>query len=98
MVKRVRGTQDILPQDTYSWQKIEEVARRFFSLYGYQEIRTPILEEASLFNRSLGEATEIVQKQMFRVERDNDHLVLRPEGTASVIRAYLENNLDKKRA
>jgi histidyl-tRNA synthetase len=98
MVKRVRGTQDILPQDTYSWQKIEEVARRFFSLYGYQEIRTPILEEISLFNRSLGETTEIVQKQMFKVQHDNGHLVLRPEGTASVIRAYLENNLDKKKA
>jgi len=98
MVKRVRGTQDILPQDSYSWQKIEEVARRFFALYGYQEIRTPILEEASLFNRSLGEATEIVQKQMFKVEHAQDHLVLRPEGTASVIRAYLENNLDKQKA
>ena len=72
MVKRVRGTQDILPQDSCSWQKIEEVARRFFSFYGYQEIRTPILEQASLFNRSLGETTEIVQKQMFRVQHDKD--------------------------
>ena len=93
MIKRVRGTQDILPQDSCSWQEIEEVSRRILSLYGYKEIRTPILEESSLFNRSLGETTEIVQKQMFQVQRDKDRLVLRPEGTASVVRAYLENNL-----
>ena len=98
MIKRVRGTQDILPQDSCSWQEVEEVARRIFSLYGYQEIRTPILEEASLFNRSLGETTEIIQKQMFQIRRDKDQLVLRPEGTASVVRAYLENHLDKKKA
>lgn len=96
MFKRVRGTQDILPQDSSSWQEIEEVARRIFSLYGYQEIRTPILEKASLFNHSLGETTEIVQKQMFEIQHGKDHLVLRPEGTAAVVRAYLENNLDKK--
>ncbi len=98
MVKRVRGTQDILPQDSSSWQEIEEAARRIFSLYDYREIRTPVLEEASLFSSSLGAITEIIQKQMFRVQHDKDHLVLRPEGTASVVRAYLENNLDKNRA
>lgn len=97
MIKRVRGTQDILPQESYSWQEIEETARRIFSLYDYQEIRTPILEEASLFNRSLGETTEIIQKQMFRVQHEKGQLVLRPEGTASIVRAYLENNLDKRR-
>ena len=96
MFKRVRGTQDILPQDSSSWQEIEEVSRRIFSLYGYQEIRTPILERASLFNHSLGETTEIIQKQMFEIVHGKDHLVLRPEGTAAVVRAYLENNLDKK--
>lgn len=98
MIKRVRGSQDILPQDSYSWQEIEEIARRFFSLYNYQEIRIPILEEASLFSRSLGETTEIIQKQMFHVQRDKDDIVLRPEGTAGVVRAYLENNLDKQNA
>ena len=86
-MKRVRGTQDILPQDSCSWQEIEETARRIFSLYGYKEIRTPIIEEASLFNRSFGETTEIIQKQMFKVQHDKDQLVLRPEGTASVVRA-----------
>ena len=97
MAKRVRGTQDILPQDSCSWQEIEDVARKTFSLYGYQEIRTPILEEASLFNRSLGETAEIIQKQMFHVQHGKDQLVLRPENTASVVRAYIENNLDKNK-
>ena len=97
MFKRVRGTQDVLPPDTFSWQEIEENARRIFCFYGYQEIRVPILEKASLFNHSLGETTEIVQKQMFEIRQGDDHLVLRPEGTASVVRAYLENNLDKSK-
>ncbi len=97
MAKRVRGTQDILPYDSCSWQEIEEIAKRIFILYGYQEIRTPIIEEASLFDRSLGETTDIVQQQMFQIRRDKDNLVLRPEGTAPVVRAYLENNLDRKK-
>jgi histidyl-tRNA synthetase len=98
MIKRVRGTQDILPQDSNSWHEVEQISRKIFSLYDYQEVRTPILEDSSLFNRSLGETAEIIQKQMFQIQRDKDHLVLRPEGTASVVRAYLENNLDKKGA
>jgi histidyl-tRNA synthetase len=98
MIKRVRGTQDILPQDSESWREVEEVSRKIFSLYGYREIRVPILEESSLFNRSLGETTEIIQKQMFQVLHEKDRLVLRPEGTASIVRAYLENNLDKSKA
>jgi histidyl-tRNA synthetase len=98
MFKHVRGTQDILPSNSCSWQEIEEIARRIFSLYSYKEIRTPILEDASLFNRSLGETTEIIQKQMFAVQHNKDRLVLRPEGTASVVRAYLENNLDKQKS
>ncbi|MFH1578270.1 MAG: histidine--tRNA ligase [Candidatus Omnitrophota bacterium] len=104
MFKRVRGTQDILPpgygqagQDSCLWQGVEAIARRTFSLYGYREIRTPVLENAALFNRSLGESTEIVQKQMLEVKHAKDDLVLRPEGTASVVRAYLENNLDKNK-
>ncbi len=96
MVKRVRGTQDILPFNSKAWQEIERISRKIFSLYDYQEIRTPILEEPSLFNRSLGDTTEIIQKQMFRVLHERDQLVLRPEGTASVVRAYLENNLDRR--
>ena len=93
--KAVRGTKDILPEQILSWQRLEEKTKNIFSLYGYKEIRTPILEETALFQRSLGEHTEIVEKQMFTIQRDEDSLVLRPEATAGIVRAYLENNLDK---
>jgi histidyl-tRNA synthetase len=96
MFKAVRGVKDILPEDVYAWQDIEKLARRIFSLYGYKEIRTPTIEESGLFNRSLGSSSEIIQKQMFEIKRDRETLVLRPEATASVVRAYIENNLDKK--
>ncbi|MDO8489154.1 MAG: histidine--tRNA ligase, partial [Candidatus Omnitrophota bacterium] len=93
--KRVPGTKDILPEESSSWQEIETEARKIFSLYNYREIRTPIIEEASLFNRTLGTTAEIVQKQMFIIHNQEDVYALRPEGTASIIRSYLENNLDK---
>ena len=96
MFKRVSGTKDILPNEISSWQTIETRARKIFSLYNYQEIRTPIIEEALLFNRTLGETTEIVKKQMFLIHNQKDIYALRPEGTASVVRSYLENNLDKE--
>lgn len=95
MFKKTPGTKDILPDEVYSWQQIEETTRNIFSLYNYQEIRPPVIEEAALFNRSLGESAEIVQKQMFLIKKDKDVYALRPEGTASIVRAYLENNLDK---
>ncbi len=95
MFKRVSGTKDILPQEASQWQKLEKIARQVFSLYNYQEIRTPLIEEESLFNRSLGESTEIVRKQMFLIKKERDAYCLRPEGTASVVRAYIENSLDK---
>ena len=95
MFKRVPGTKDILPNEAGHWQTIEAIARNIFSIYNYQEIRTPIIEEASLFNRTLGEATEIVQKQMFLIHNQEDVYALRPEGTASIARSYLENSLDK---
>ncbi|MFA5200505.1 MAG: histidine--tRNA ligase [Candidatus Omnitrophota bacterium] len=96
MFKRVPGTKDILPEEVFSWQKAEKAARQIFSLYNYQEIRTPVIEEASLFNRTLGTTTEIVQKQMFLIHNQEDTYALRPEGTASIVRSYLENNLDKQ--
>jgi histidyl-tRNA synthetase len=95
MFKRVPGTKDILPQEVSWWQRIEEISRQIFSHYNYAEMRTPIIEDASLFYRSLGDATEIVQKQMFLIKKEKDNYCLRPEGTASIVRAYLENNLDK---
>jgi histidyl-tRNA synthetase len=95
MFKKVAGTRDILPQEVYSWQRLEEISRRIFAAYNYQEIRPPILEEAALFSRSLGEFTEVVQKQMFLVQNNDELYALRPEGTASIVRAYIENSLDK---
>lgn len=95
MFKRVAGTKDILPNETSSWQKLESEARKVFSLYNYQEIRTPIIEDAALFNRTLGATAEIVQKQMFIIHNQEDTYALRPEGTASIVRSYLENSLDK---
>ena len=84
-----------MPDEAGHWQIIEAAAREVFSLYNYREIRTPIIEEASLFNRTLGNNTEIVQKQMFLIHNQEDVYALRPEGTASIARSYLENNLDK---
>ena len=98
MFKRVPGTKDILPDQVRWWQDIEVTSRKIFSIHNYQEIRPPLIEEAALFNRSLGESTEIVQKQMFIIKRDEDLYALRPEGTASIVRAYIENNLDKTKS
>lgn len=95
MFRKVAGTRDILPDEAFFWQELEKISRNIFSLYNYQEIRPPLIEEASLFNRSLGESTEIVRKQMFLVKNKNENYALRPEATASVVRAYVENNLDK---
>jgi histidyl-tRNA synthetase len=95
MFKRIAGTKDILPEEVSSWQAVEATARRTFSFFNYQEIRTPLIEEVSLFNRTLGTTTEIVQKQMFLIHNQEDTYALRPEATASVVRSYLENNLEK---
>jgi histidyl-tRNA synthetase len=98
MVKRVAGTKDILPDEVFLWQELEEVSRRVFSVYDYREIRPPLIEEASLFNRILGEGSEIVRKQMFLIHNKEETYALRPEGTVSIVRAYIENNLDKSGA
>lgn len=95
MLNRIPGTKDILPDEAQVWQKIEETGRKIFSSYNYREIRTPIIEQAGLFNRTLGETTEIVQKQMFLIPHAQECYALRPEGTASIARAYIENHLDK---
>ena len=85
---------DILPTESPLWQKVESFARTHFALYGYSEIRTPLLEEAALFSRSVGELTDIVKKEMYTFEdKDGGSLTLRPEGTASVVRAAIEHNL-----
>lgn len=88
-----RGTKDILPEECKLWQEIERKAKSVFSVFAYDEIRTPILEESKLFSRSLGDLTDIVQKQMFLIKRETDSFVLRPEATASIIRAYVQHTL-----
>jgi histidyl-tRNA synthetase len=96
MIKGIRGMRDLLPPETGRWQWVESVAREVFDLYGYQEIRLPLLERTELFARSIGADTDIVAKEMYTfADRKGDSLTLRPEATASVLRAVLENRLDK---
>jgi histidyl-tRNA synthetase len=93
-IRSVKGTRDLLPPDTSLWQRVEAEARRIFAAYHYGEVRTPILEETALFARSVGADTDIVTKEMYTFrDRDDESLTLRPEATASVVRAYLEHNL-----
>jgi histidyl-tRNA synthetase len=93
LFKSPRGTKDILPEESRLWQEVEEKARSLFSRFSYEEIRTPVLEEFKLFSRSLGDLTDVVQKQMFIIKKETDTFVLRPEATASIIRAYVEHTL-----
>ncbi len=94
MITAVRGFKDILPKETGRWQRIESKAREIFSFFGFREIRVPILEKTDLFRRGIGEATDIVEKEMYTfLDRGEEYLTLRPEATASVIRAYLEHSL-----
>lgn len=92
--RSIKGTKDILPGEVETWQQVEAIIRRVMHTYNYREIRTPIFETTALFSRSIGELTDIVSKEMYTFsDRSNDSLTLRPEGTASVLRAYLQNNL-----
>lgn len=93
-LQSVRGMRDILPQQTASWQYLESTARELFTSYGYQEIRTPIIESTDLFKRSIGDTTDIVEKEMYTFDdRNGDSLTLRPEGTASTVRAGIQHGL-----
>ncbi len=94
MIKAVRGFKDILPGESEKWAYLENLARKFFLSYGFREIRLPILEKTELFARSLGEATDIVEKEMYTfVDRQKESLTLRPEATAGICRAVIENGL-----
>ncbi len=89
-----RGTRDILPQETHIWQGIEKTCRRLFSLYNYLEIITPIIESTDLFARSIGQGTDIVSKEMYSfIDKGDRQISLRPEATAPVVRAAIQNNL-----
>jgi histidyl-tRNA synthetase len=96
-VRTVKGTRDLLPPETAVWQAVEETARSVFGAYGYEEIRTPILEETDLFVRSVGESTDIVGKEMYTFsDKKGRALCLRPENTASVARAYIQHALRER--
>ncbi|RDX36422.1 histidine--tRNA ligase [Kangiella sp. HD9-110m-PIT-SAG07] len=93
-IQAIRGMNDILPEQTPYWQKLETILRRLMDSYGYSEIRMPIVEKTQLFKRSIGEVTDIVEKEMYTFEdRNGDSLTLRPEGTASCVRAGVEHGL-----
>ena len=93
-IRAPRGTNDILPQDTAKWQYLEQKSKEIFTTYNYQEIRTPIFESTDLFQRGIGEDTDIVEKEMYTFEdKGGRSITLRPEGTASVVRAFLENKI-----
>ncbi|MBT0665776.1 histidine--tRNA ligase [Geobacter pelophilus] len=90
----IKGFNDILPGEVEKWQYIEATARRVFELYGFSEIRIPIMEKTELFARSIGDATDIVEKEMYSfVDKGDNRVTLRPEGTASVMRAFIEHKL-----
>ena len=92
-IKAIKGVKDILPEETPRWRLIEDAAKRWTLSYGYQEIRIPIFELTTLFARSIGSATDIVEKEMYTFpDRDGTSLTLRPEGTAGTVRAFIEHN------
>ncbi|OAQ20436.1 histidine--tRNA ligase [Thermosulfurimonas dismutans] len=97
MIKSVRGFKDILPEETPAWSWLEAQAREILVRYGFREIRVPILEKTELFARSIGEATDIVEKEMYTfVDRNQERLTLRPEATAGIVRAFIEHGLHNR--
>ena len=93
-IQAIRGMNDLLPEQSPLWQYFEGKVRDLMARYGYAEIRTPIVEQTALFARSIGEVTDIVEKEMYTFEdRNGDSLTLRPEGTASCVRAAMEHGL-----
>ena len=94
MINIPRGTQDILPKDSYKWQYIENKLHELMKIYNYKEIRTPIFESTDLFSRGVGDSTDVVQKEMYTFKDKGDRsLTLRPECTASVVRSFIENKM-----
>lgn len=94
LVKKIKGTEDILPKDSYKWQFVEKLMLEESKAFGYKEIRTPVFEDTRLFERGVGETTDVVQKEMYTFEtKGGDKITLRPEGTAGAARAMLEHAL-----
>ena len=93
-IKAIRGMNDILPCDSALWLKVEAICAGRLAQFGYQQIRTPIVEKTALFSRSMGDDTDVVAKEMYTFDdRNGDSLSLRPEGTASCVRAGVEKRL-----
>ena len=94
MISIPKGTKDMLPEDAYKWHYVESKARETAALFGFKEIRTPMFEHTELFQRGVGETTDIVTKEMYTfLDKGNRSMTLRPEGTAGVARAFIENGL-----
>lgn len=94
LTKAPRGTKDITPKDAYKWNYVENKFREICSLFGYEEMRTPVFEHTELFKRSVGDTTDIVQKEMYSFQDKGERdITLKPEGTAGVVRAFIENKL-----
>ena len=94
LTKAPRGTKDITPKDAYKWNYVENKFREICSLFGYEEMRTPVFERTELFKRSVGDTTDIVQKEMYSfTDKGGRDITLKPEGTAGVVRAFIENKL-----
>jgi histidyl-tRNA synthetase len=93
-ITSIKGFSDVFPEEAESWQRIESEARRIFGVYNFAEIRIPIVEKTELFSRSIGTTTDIVEKEMYTFADQDEGgtlLTLRPEGTAGVVRAYVES-------
>ncbi|HQC54251.1 MAG TPA: histidine--tRNA ligase [Clostridia bacterium] len=94
MIRIPRGTKDVLPTESYKWQKVEDIVRKIGNMFGFQEIRTPTFESTELFLRGVGETTDIVSKEMYTfLDKGDRSITLKPEGTAGVARAFVENGL-----
>jgi histidyl-tRNA synthetase len=93
MINIPKGTKDILPSESYKWQWLEERIRKTAANYGFKEIRTPMFEHTELFARGIGDTTDVVQKEMYTFEIAERSLTLKPEGTAGVVRSYIENKM-----
>lgn len=94
MIQKPKGTKDILPSESYKWEYVEENAKEILKNYGFWEIRVPVFEQTELFERGVGDTTDVVQKEMYTfLDKGERSITLRPEGTAGVVRAYIENGM-----
>ena len=99
MIRSIKGTHDILPNQTWRWRKIESSLHGFMQKYGYQEIRTPAFEKTELFARGIGQETDIVSKDMYSwTDQGGENLTLKPELTAPVVRSFIQHNLGSQSA